>query len=96
MTGPTGAGRQVEGPPPTSQGVPVSKPARKKGILDETGPQASPVGLRSPVCKGKGPAHLPQERMQGSQPQLTFEGCELFWKVLFITVLLVTEKLLQR
>lgn len=30
------------------------------------------------------------------QPRLTFEGCKLFGQVLFITVLLVTEKLLQR
>lgn len=29
------------------------------------------------------------------QPQLTFEGCKLFWQVLFIAVFLVTEKLLQ-
>lgn len=31
----------------------------------------------------------------GGQPQLTFEGCKLLWQVLFITVFLVTEKLLQ-
>lgn len=38
----------------------------------------------------------PSSRRWDSQCQLTFEGCELFWQVLFIAVLLVTEELLQR
>lgn len=74
---------------------PVSQPMGKRGILDEIGVQLGPMGVRSPMCERLG-ASPTLPGLGGSQPQRTFEGCELFWQVLFITVLLVTEKLLQR
>lgn len=47
------------------------------------------------MCESKG-GHPALLRMGGSQPQLTFKGCELFRQVLFITELLVAEELLWR
>lgn len=65
---------------------------QEERILEETGGHRlalwgkesyAPGGLPSSPGEGK-----------GRQPRLTFEGRKLFWQVLFITVLLVTEKLL--
>lgn len=75
--------------------LPVSKPDGKSGIQDESELQSSPMWPRNPVCHElrELPALL---GAVGRQPWLTFEGRELFWQVLFIAVLLVTEELLQR
>ena len=95
-----GKGRAGRGPQARGEGaVPpgwaprLTAPLGKRGIVDATRVQPGPVG--EDLYKGwRGPPSSPGG--VGSQPQLTFKGCKFFRQVLFITVLLVTEELLQR
>ena len=64
-----------------------------RGRSGRNGGSAWLCGVRNPTCQG--PAQLCQGGW-GRQPQLTFEGRELFHQVFFVTVLLVTQKLLER